>query len=709
MRVLVTGADQHQGLAVIRGLGLKGVPVVACGSETRSLGFYSRFTQQRYVYPSQHGDRERFIDAILKILGESGAEMIINSLETTLVVLDGARSEIERRAVLASPDSQTLEVVIDKLRTMELARQVGVPVPRTLHGSTAAEVLAQSDRLRFPVIIKPRGSPLHRSTQHRLDFKVRYANDMKRLSALLEEAEGRGAVPLVQEYVPGVALCVAGVYDRGRPLARFPYMRVRELPITGGVSVLRRSLAPDEGLYAYVDLLLGQLKWHGVAMVEFKYDEQTGAYTLMEINGRFQASTALSLDVSMNLPWMHYALYAGERVEPVEQYRVGVCERYLRYDLMALVEYLFGDTISEAPDAARPRLPSRTALLGRFLWDFRPTVKYDEFKTWDWRPGVVEIGSIVRETYQQVRSIAARRLSRFRATQKAFLREQWLRARLRVIRLFHSYDPAGLEAALRSLGLKEGDTVLMHSSFSVFSGFRGEPREVIDCLLRVIGPTGNLCMMSMAYTGFAYDYLKKDRGVFDVRRTVSRMGLITEAFRRRSGVLRSLNPVHPVLALGPEAAKLVADHERQLHSCGKGSPFAKLYDLKAKILFLDAPFSTCTFLHYLEDLFQAQLPVQVYSDELLEGTVIDARGTELGVKTYVFNPSTAEFRDRVWDALERELSKAGVLVHRKVGNSRLLLVAMADLVAAARGMVERRFPGSPDNGARAGRGCQATR
>src|SRR5207247_10906294 len=77
-RVLVTGADQHQVLAVIRGLGLKGVPVVACGSETRSLGFYSRFTQQRYVYPSQHGARERFIDAILKFLGGRGAEMHLN-------------------------------------------------------------------------------------------------------------------------------------------------------------------------------------------------------------------------------------------------------------------------------------------------------------------------------------------------------------------------------------------------------------------------------------------------------------------------------------------------------------------------------------------------------------------------------------------------------------------------------------------------------
>ena len=32
MKVLVTGAEEHQGLAVIRGLGLAGVPVVACGA-----------------------------------------------------------------------------------------------------------------------------------------------------------------------------------------------------------------------------------------------------------------------------------------------------------------------------------------------------------------------------------------------------------------------------------------------------------------------------------------------------------------------------------------------------------------------------------------------------------------------------------------------------------------------------------------------------
>ena len=52
MKVLVTGAEEHQGLAVIRGLGLAGVPVVACGASRRSLGFYSRFASEGYSYAS---------------------------------------------------------------------------------------------------------------------------------------------------------------------------------------------------------------------------------------------------------------------------------------------------------------------------------------------------------------------------------------------------------------------------------------------------------------------------------------------------------------------------------------------------------------------------------------------------------------------------------------------------------------------------------
>ena len=61
-KVLVTGADQHQGLAVIRGLGLAGIPVIACGASPWSMGFHSRFAVERARYTPPFQSPPRFID-----------------------------------------------------------------------------------------------------------------------------------------------------------------------------------------------------------------------------------------------------------------------------------------------------------------------------------------------------------------------------------------------------------------------------------------------------------------------------------------------------------------------------------------------------------------------------------------------------------------------------------------------------------------------
>src|SRR5256885_7534625 len=54
----------------------------------------------------------------------------------------------------------------------------------------------------------------------------------------------------------------------------FPYTTLfrSEFPLSGGVSVVRKSIPLDERLAAYTIALLRQIAWHGVAMVEFKYD-----------------------------------------------------------------------------------------------------------------------------------------------------------------------------------------------------------------------------------------------------------------------------------------------------------------------------------------------------------------------------------------------------------------------------------------------------
>ena len=315
--------------------------------------------------------------------------MIIPTVESTLVVLNEWREVVERYARLAAPPPEVLEYAINKGKTLQLARGLGVPVPRSAEGDGVEEILRRAADLVFPVAIKPRGHGLHLTTANTLGFKVRYARSLAELQRLLQPFEHDAPAVLVQEYAPGVGRCVAALCRHGEPLALFAYSREREFPLSGGVSVLRKSIPLDERLAAYTTALLRRIAWHGVAMVEFKYDRAADRYTLMEINGRFQASTALSLDAGINLPRLVAALYGIGELGPTPSYRVGIEERWLRGDLLALRDGLAGveRRLTAAPAGAPP---SRVRVLGQFLRDFRPGMRYDEFKWYDWRPGAVE-------------------------------------------------------------------------------------------------------------------------------------------------------------------------------------------------------------------------------------------------------------------------------------------------------------------------------
>ena len=197
-------------------------------------------------------------------------------------------------------------------------------------------------------------------------------------------------------------------------------------------------------------------------------------------------------------------------------------------------------------------------------------------------------------------------LSKLPATQKSQLKGFIFDTKRRFVRKFLSYGADELETGLHSLGVQSGDTLMVHSSFDSFCGFRGSPKELIDVLLRVIGTSGNLLMVSLPYSSSTYAYLQNLK-CFDVRKTVSHMGLISESFRRRKNVLRSFHPTHPVLACGPKAEWIVKEHDKCLYPCGPGSPFEKLAQLRGKVMFFNVPFVTITFFHYLEHRWSRSL------------------------------------------------------------------------------------------------------
>lgn len=275
-----------------------------------------------------------------------------------------------------------------------------------------------------------------------------------------------------------------------------------------------------------------------------------------------------------------------------------------------------------------------------------------------------------------------RALASTKATMKA-ARKRWVTA---FNQRFRGFDGAAVSAALRDVGVREGDMIMLHSAFSRASGLRGSCDDLIEAVLDSVGPSGHVLMVSLPYRTASIDWLESGRR-FDVRKTPSMMGLVSETFRRRPDVVRSLHPTHPILAHGPRARRIIEAHAECLHPCGRGSPFEELAKAGGKAVFFDVPIDTFTFFHYLEDLVSPALPFDLYTQRVYEVPVIDENGTTRIVRTRAFAPEAIRRRrpERLYDALRR----GGKVAQRRIGAARLLSVQVLDAVEWTQRMMQR--------------------
>jgi len=171
----------------------------------------------------------------------------------------------------------------------------------------------------------------------------------------------------------------------------------------------------------------------------------------------------------------------------------------------------------------------------------------------------------------------------------------------------------------------------------------------------------------------------------NVLRSPSMMGLVTEVFRRSPGVVRSLSATHPLLAWGSHAEAFIAGHENTDKPFGPDSPFARLLECDALILGLDAPFSSFTFTHFVEDCLSDTLPVALYAPEHRRGVVVDPAGITHEQRLRVLSDEANALRHE--ERLVERLKAGGVLHQGRVGNTRLTWIRARDLLAGARALV----------------------
>ncbi|RAU99596.1 AAC(3) family N-acetyltransferase [Paenibacillus sp. YN15] len=157
------------------------------------------------------------------------------------------------------------------------------------------------------------------------------------------------------------------------------------------------------------------------------------------------------------------------------------------------------------------------------------------------------------------------------------------------------YTKESLLRQLEEAKIPREGTVLMHSSMKSIGQVDGGADTVLDALSDYM-KDGLLVLPAHTWS-----YINGDNPRFSVEASPSCVGILTELFRKRPGVIRSLHPTHSVAALGREAADFVKGAERYDTPCHRESPWGKLLDRKATILLVGVDLKRNTFIHGIEE------------------------------------------------------------------------------------------------------------
>jgi protein-tyrosine-phosphatase/predicted ATP-grasp superfamily ATP-dependent carboligase len=405
-KALVLGDDTRAFLSVIRSLGRGGVEVHVAWCPPASPALRSRYIAKVHDLPSYAVSGSDWQGGLSRLLKAEHFDLVLPCSDPIIIPLHEHRKELERLAPLYLLDDEAYEVVTDKIRTNELARAVGVPVPPEIITRRPEDADTILKAFPLPVVLKPRASFQGKNLyqKHRVRKVYRPAELQPRLEEMLRES---GPVAVQQNFI-GQGVGVELLLKAGRPLLAFQHVRLHE-PLHGGGSSYRMSVPVQPHLLEASLKLLRPLRYTGVAMVEFKVNPRTGACVLVEVNGRFWGSLPLAVAAGADFPLALFRMLVhGQETFP-QSYRVGLCARNLRHDLRWFANNLRADR-SDPTLATRPMLDA----LSESAWNI-VTMRdcLDTLTPDDPAPGLTEIRQVAGAS---------------RAALTARLRQKWLQS-----------------------------------------------------------------------------------------------------------------------------------------------------------------------------------------------------------------------------------------------------------------------------------------
>jgi len=290
--VVIVGIDDERGVHIARTMKRHGIPFIGIAIEHKSPGTYAKGYEE-ILYSNIYDDE--FIGVLEKLGPKFDRKaVLIPCYDIAVLLISRNRHRIKDWYHILLPDSETVELIRDKVRFYTYAQDRGFPLPKTYILCSRKDADETSENLTFPCVLKPPDSK-SASWRKKTYIKVFKVMNKEEYLSLFDRYHDTGDVLIAQEYIPGgdenLYSCYLYFDASSKPLVAFTSRKLRQWPPETGVGCfaeeVEEKIVEDEAIK-----MMQSLNFYGICGFEMKKSSETGEFFIIEANigrpaGRF--------------------------------------------------------------------------------------------------------------------------------------------------------------------------------------------------------------------------------------------------------------------------------------------------------------------------------------------------------------------------------------------------------------------------------------
>jgi predicted ATP-grasp superfamily ATP-dependent carboligase len=319
-------------------LGGQGISVRVSGA-ANCWGMFSRYCLEKFAIPAGVEPAVYWTDLLL---GDNAqrlhGHMIFACSDEALEFLATQHSDLKRHYILDIARPELVLDLLDKRKTLEVAKAASIAVPSFWKVTRLADLSAIRTEITYPALVKPVHSHKFSQIFGEKLFVVRqgFAELEKKVSLALDH----GLEVAIVEMIPGpdnlLSSYNAYITDDGATLFSFTKRVLRRYPVNNGNGCFHATAAEPEAARSGRQLF-SAIGMRGFANVEFKRDPRDGVLKIIEVNSRFTAAHELMARAGIPIGVLIYCHLTQQPVPAFTECEAGL---HLWYPLRDFLSFL---------------------------------------------------------------------------------------------------------------------------------------------------------------------------------------------------------------------------------------------------------------------------------------------------------------------------------------------------------------------------------